>query len=811
MGRPASLLVAAALMPASYAYARTSLGLHRMKKFARNSDATVLATIIPHVGHFFNPRSILSGLVLLALCAAECGAQQQRAGTGESAAADRQSAFRIRSDFDAKLNAAAGWAAALNRNAVVDVEKPFRLRFEVESAAEARPERRFRLQYRRNDGAWTDVGAERFPKPEKTRELTFGDHDAGPAPDGWRPVQGSASNMEVVAGEEPSLLAVRTGQEPLLAMSTSETRWAPSVFGMTVRLPEGPQSEAGLIFGYVDPYNYCRVLLSGNGVIRVSRIADGEETAVTEKESRAVSGQWREVEIEVDGDEANVEVGNDTFTAHLGDDIPASGVGLYVPPNSAAEFQEFVVEGVPRTPRVSIVESDTYHHGEETTDLLAGSDAPFRMGAGISLAETTPPLTAGSGQSEWEWPLVIRRFADGAVMNEEGDTFTFRMTDTSGRPVASSTYPTVTASVPPRLLGGTFVETPGRVGPWEASNGDLYFIMEPAETYNVLMVVKSTDGGRTWQEVDGANRPATGDLEGFGSDTHGDTIHMLHQTSDEVLHHAFRTSDHPTEPDTWVVRDDTVATPSEPPVQVATLTARSDGSLVAVYGGPEKIHFKIRSPEGRWGAETTVDAEGPSVLSGPQSVLGANDEVHLAYTAQDGTAWYRRIQPDGTLTPREQITAGLGTTEADVGAVLPLVFLPGTNTAVILYRRANGTLWARRIVDRGPPTAPVQVSEHQVVQNAVDSDQAGADAIAADGTVHVLFIEQDTGHIYHTQSDATGAWSPATLQVDSVDAQWIRGRPLMQGSDRASAYGYVYDAGSNGGSGMNHYAEVPLR
>lgn len=732
------------------------------------------------------------------------------AGIGDNATTDRQTAFRIRSDFDAKLSAAVGWAAALNQDAEVDVEKPFRIRFEVESAAKARRERRFRLQYRRNDGAWTDVGAERFPKPEKTLDLTFDDHDAGPAPHGWRLVQGSASTMDVVAGGERSFLEVRTGPEPLLAMSTSETRWAPSVFGATMRLPQGTQSGAGIIFGYVDSNNYCRVLVDDEGVIRVSRIVDGEETTITEKESGAVSDQWREVEIEVDGDVANVEFGDDAFTAHLGAGIPASGIGLYVPSNSAAEFQQFVVEGEPRTPRVSIIESDTYHHGEETTDLLAGSNAPFVAGAGVSLAETTPPVTGGDGQSEWEWPLVIRRFADGAVMNEEGDTFAFRMTDVDGRPIAADTYPTVTATVPPRLLGGTFVETPGRLGPWEASNGDLYFLMEPAETYNVLMVVKSTGGGRTWMEVDGANRPATGDLEGFASDYHGDTIHMLHQIDEAVLHHAFRTSDHPAEPDTWAVRDDTVATPGEPPVQVTTITARSDGSLAAVYGGPEKIHFKIRSPDGLWSDETTVDAGGPSVLSGPQSALGAGDVVHLAYTGRDGTTRYRQIRLDGTLTPPMQIASDIGTRVADVGAVLPLVVLPETNSVVVLYRRASGTLWARRIGDDGVLTDPVQVSERAVVQNAVDSDQVGADAIAVGGAVHVLFIEEGTGHIYHTQSDAASRWHPATLQVEGVNAQWIRGMRLTRGSDEVSAYGYVYDAGSNGGSGMNRYAEVPL-
>jgi hypothetical protein len=240
------------------------------------------------------------------------------------------------------------------------------------------------------------------------------------------------------------------------------------------------------------------------------------------------------------------------------------------------------------------------------------------------------------------------------------------------------------------------------------------------------------------------------------------------------------------------------------------MAARSDGSLVAVYGGPEKIRFSVRAPEGAWGDEAVVDAGGSRILSGPQAVLGADDVIHLAYTAADGTAWYRRIQPDGTLTPREQLTATVGTTEYDVGSVLPLVFLPETNTVVILYRQADGRLWERRSIDRSALTEPVQVSERIVVQNAVDSDQTGADAIADGTSVHVLFIEQGSGNIYHTHHDAAGGWQSATLQVDGVNAQWVRGARLTRG-DGVAVYGYVYDAGSDGGSGMNRYDEVLLR
>ena len=103
---------------------------------------------------------------------------------------------------------------------------------------------------------------------------------------------------------------------------------------------------------------------------------------------------------------------------------------------------------------------------------------------------------------------------------------------------------------------------------------------------------------------------------------------------------------------------------------------------------------------------------------------------------------------------------------------------------------------------------PVLVSDVPVVQNAVDSDQTGADAIADGAAVHVLMIEEGSGHIFHTWRETSGSWRPVTLVHDDVNAQWIRGNRLA--IDGATVYGYVFDAGSDGGSGMNRYAEIPL-
>lgn len=451
-----------------------------------------------------------------------------------------------------------------------------------------------------------------------------------------------------------------------------------------------------------------------------------------------------------------------------------------------------------KTPRVSIVSCAAFTHGAPTTNVLAGSSTPFQPGAGVALADRTPPWP-GDGHTEFEWALVVRRFADGAVTNEPGDTFEFRLAPAEDAPPAR--IPKLRLQVRPGHVGGTFVETPGRIGPWRSSNGNLYFIMEPAETSNLFLMIKSEDGGRTWREVDGANRPPTRDLESVDSRLVGDTIHIVHQVTRSVRYHSFRTSDHPTRPDTWDVRAEEVgAVPSV--AQAASLVVRSDGSMVAFYVGQTRIHYSIRGPSGRWREAGTIDGG-----VGPQAVLGADDTVHLAYYRVDGTIWHRRLLRDGTLTAPEQLAAGLRTTRAEFGSVLPLNFMPETRTVSVTFRQADGLLWERRIIGAGQPGAPIKITDHPVVQNAVDSQQPGADAVSDGAMLHLLFIEQASRSIFST-SHAAG-WQPPILQVDRILGSWVRGN-IYTRADGVRVYGYVYDAGSDGGAGMNRFAEVVL-
>ncbi|WP_052378657.1 hypothetical protein [Polycyclovorans algicola] len=475
---------------------------------------------------------------------------------------------------------------------------------------------------------------------------------------------------------------------------------------------------------------------------------------------------------------------------------------------AAVEADDFPVPAED-SPTVAIMGSAVFAHDQPTERLIGAADAPYRPGASVVLEDLTPAWSGNGTRGEWEWPLVIRQFADDVVQVSDGTVFEFRLGDAEAHPLPADTWPRLRVEVPPGHLGGTFVETPVRIGPWEAANGDLYFIMEPSETDNRYLMMKSSDGGVRWAEVDARHRPPVNDLEGVASVQAGALIHQLHQTSEAVWYYRFATSDHPETPDRWLIQAELVATPQEPPTQYVDVAVRSDGSLVALYGGPDRVHLKTRTSGGQWGEETVLDAEVGPALSGPKLVRGAKDQVHLAYTGSDGSAWLRRLSPDGNLTPRVQVAEGLGTTENDVGSVLPLVYLPEARAVALVYRRANGELWSRLAHDDGRLDAPLRVSERRAAQNTVDSDQTAADLIAHDGRLHLLFVDADSGLLYHAHGNGHAPWTPAVAVPGNLLAQWVRGNALTR-QGTSPVYGFVYDAGSDGGGGFNRFATLPL-
>lgn len=716
-----------------------------------------------------------------------------------------QTAFRVRTGFDAPLNADHGWAGGLNETATIYADQPFRVRFEVETGPQlgGMP---FRLQARRNEAEWAYVEAHDFPYPTREFDLDLEEMPVGRTPAGWSVEQGNTAGVVVgQMNERRKLLRMQAGEQPLIVVHSSG--WEVTELTAEIQLFPGNQTGAGFVFAYTDPQNFSRVFLdASSGAIRVSQILNGAESVVAEENASIPTGQWVSLEIDLEDERVEINFENDTleFATEMGTSTPSSKIGFFLPSGGVANFRDIAIEGEAKTPPISIVSSPGFKNGEVTTNLLTASTTPFQPGAGVALSGQTPPWSGGMGHSEFEWALVVRRFADGAIINQEGDRFELRMVAADGRTLNSKENPTLQLTIPPGHLGGTFVETPGRIGPWKASNGDLYFIMEPTETDNLFMMVKSTDMGMTWREVDAANRPETNDLEAVDARQEGDTIYILHQVTESTRLHAFRTSDHPTHPDTWAITDE-LAAEADSMAQATSLVVRSDGSMVAFYVG-QTLHYNIRSAEGVWGNQVIIDQDALAA-AGPHAVVGTDDTVHLAYYRVDGTLWYRRLPADGTLTGAQLLASGAGASRAVYGAVLPLVYLPETGTVVVIYRLADGYLWERRIDKSATITEPVKVSDRPVVTDAVDSQQAGADPVLDEQTVRVLFIDEETRSIFSTHD--RGGWQPARLEIEDILGSWVRGN-LYTSPDGVKVYGFVYDAGSNGGAGMNRYGELEL-
>jgi len=763
-------------------------------------------------------KAKLAGHIFLISCGAllaSCGNDHSPAATSQAASgkALTMGAYRVRTDESAELNGAS-WGGPINTPTKVNVDEPFRLRVEVENKSAEQVDHHFTMQYRLNAGNWQPLTAEDFPYPVKEKVIEFEEASSASTSLPFVLEHGSKDSFTFKEDDDYSYVQVSSNSQALLAVGDYHTHWGPIEYKAALRL--GESAQAGIVFGYQDKDNFYRLNMKAGGGISISQHRDGSESVLQQMnfDVEVKTNQWMEVGVVIEDKEVSVEYEWDPiitgveWSGELAEAPPASVIGLYLPQNSSVDLVAMEVSTDAQSPLVSIVSNDAYSSNASTADVLPGSELPFVAGSGISFAPVTPTWRATQAHGEWEIPMVLRYFADGAKNTLDGDRFEFRLIDEKGTPLAAANYPTVVANVPNGHLGGTFVETPARLGPWQTEDGDLYFLMEPSETDNMMMIVKSTDGGKNWLEVGGAHRPSTGDLEGVSTAFDGKNVHILHQTSDDVLYHRFRTSAH-ANADTWELSDEVLASPSEPPVQMSDIALRSDGSIVGVYSDLHKVMYKIRSSSGEWGKETVIDAESARDLTGPSVVTGKNDVVHFAYTGFDGTAWYRRILANGEVTPAQQVAKGLGTETDDAGGIVPLTYSASTDSVSIIYRLANGELWEKRVNSAGELSDAAQVTSRSVVTNAADSEQAGADALAFGDEMHVLYIEDDTGHLYHTTRDANTSWTEPKLILDDEDVLWVRGQ-LIKHSDGKQGYGFVYDGGSHGGSGFNRFLEIPL-
>jgi len=487
---------------------------------------------------------------------------------------------------------------------------------------------------------------------------------------------------------------------------------------------------------------------------------------------------------------------------------------------NAGGFVDLDVLGGVAAPAVLANLSSQYADADAATELLTNT-VTYVNGEGLE-DNISGGYSLTSEELELEFCMRIMSFHDGPTQNVADDTLEFRVVEGDGT-VFSGTYtnPVVTVSETAGYIGGTYAETPCKIGPEVDSNGGVYFLAEPAESENVMMMVKSTNGGDTWREMDGAGRPVTNDMEGVDMVKVTDTLHILHQEGAEVVFHRFTMSDHGSTPDEWTIIDEAVDTVTTTADQCCTLAVLADGSIRGFYsdgGSPMRIFYKTRSTGGTWGSRQTLDTEASKDFIAPFCVMGASDLVHVIYkdnTTGEGEIFHRSLNSSDTLSARESIASGVdtGSTSDRVPFAPPVYWDSGGDEKImILYQITGEKVFHKVITNDGTPGSQVTASDLDVERNEGGNHMTIAHA-ALDGTiVHLVYSELAVMDVWHGQNDDESGWGTDVEILPDVTMHWVKTNVFTHSSGNGGdkVLGIIWDDGSDGGTGRIFYDEVVL-
>lgn len=290
-------------------------------------------------------------------------------------------------------------------------------------------------------------------------------------------------------------------------------------------------------------------------------------------------------------------------------------------------------------PSAAVTPTANPNHLQSSTNVSQPTTVQIHVTTPNSLQSTTnlsQPIASVAGQAN---PNSLQSGVETSQPTLIQQHF---VTVSSLQSTTNISQPTATESTGPFFFPGAQVETPMRIGPFADANGNIYIMAEDTEASPTPRMAKSTDGGQNWTQIS-TGEPTQTDWESADVVQDGHTLHIGMNEGGQSSYHIFNMSSHPTNPDTWVLTDDIIATGYTLAIgqQGFAMERRSDGTIVAFYnrttGTEDKLFYRVRQPY-VWASPSEIQGV---LNTGPawDDVVSRSDETNAFSATGINTPW----------------------------------------------------------------------------------------------------------------------------------------------------------------------------
>ena len=369
-----------------------------------------------------------------------------------------------------------------------------------------------------------------------------------------------------------------------------------------------------------------------------------------------------------------------------------------------------------------------------------------------------------------------------------------------------------------QISGVAFTELRQLAPPFVDGNGNLYFVGILSTDYSKLAMMKSSNGGTSWSEVDSANRPDDSEtiycIDAFQD---GDVIHIATQTKTNgyLRYSTFQTSDH-SSADVWGTKLTAISTCSLlDDITGCSIVVRGDGNIVIFYNGDTtsgKSSVYYAKYVSSWTVDIAVQTSSTYDYFVHGACLGEDDKIYLAYTRSPTSNWgcYKSLSSSYTLSALKY-----GGTDAHAYAfngAKPVYYdADGVERISCIWNvDTTGYEWLYEIEDDGAAGDTVLIG-YFIEKHLVSGTKGGSHAVylavdADEKTIYCIYAG-NANDIYYMKRVDSGF---AASQVELNDA--------VTADERGGVVANVYQNGSNvvlayvfNDGGSYYYDELTLR